>query len=191
MKNNHLLIIYIYLNYLEYSYNNIESKIEFQSINDGNIVNIQLFKREFAKFIKEKNINNNLVGDTLYFINIKYRYLELEIIKELFNQYSFRNIIMVNAEDLLIKNNTYAILTPTEMLLYNQNYIINIIDSENIKNTLKTLIDKQMIQKDIYVFQNDNQKLFTFLKNNNISLFYIYNPKNYLIDKLSKKVTNL
>ena len=192
MKHN-ILIIYFFSSYLLYKYNLIESQKEFKSIQDGKISNLNLFKTEFSEFLKRNNINNALIGDTIYYISLENTYLENEKMKEILTQYSFKNVLCMSFAEILDFHKTYAILDADKIYLYSNGmeYIFPVYGFESAYHAIKDLIDENKIREMVYVFKNNNKKLFDYLKEKEIELYNIYNPKDYIIDKVSKKVTNM
>lgn len=192
MKQN-ILIIYFFSSSILYKYNTIESQKEFKSIIDGKINNLNLFKTEFSEFLKMNNINNALIGDTIYYISLDNTYLENEKIKEILTQYSFKNVLCMSFAEFLARDKTYAILDDNKFYLYANgtecSFTIHGLESSHI--TLNDLIESKKIDNMIYIIKNNNKKLFDYLKEHEIELYNIYNPNDYIIDKVSKKVTNV
>ena len=192
MKHN-ILIIYFFSSSILYRYNATEAKKDFKSIHDGKISNQSLFKTEFSDFLKNNNINNALIGDTIYYISLDNTYLENEKIKEILMQYSFKNVVCVSFAEVLTHNKTYVILDSNKIYLYakgiEHSFMMQGLDSTYY--IIKDLIDAKEISDVLYVIKNNNKKLFNYLKEQEIELYNIYNPNDYIIDKVSKKTTNV
>lgn len=189
MKTNSL-ILYFYGKNLIFNYKDIDYKCNFKSINDGKIVDILLFRQEFAYLLKKNNINNNLIGDNLLYISIYDSYLELEMLKELFKEFNFKTVKIVSLEKFL-DNHTYLLISKN-VIVVSKNYktVINSCDKNVVELFLLSLVKERKIKNDLYIIKEVNDELGKYLKQT-FRMYSIYNPKDYIFAKFLKKVTKM
>lgn len=189
MKSNSL-ILYFYGKNLFFNYKDIDYKCNFKSINDGKIIDILLFRQEFAYLLKKNNINNNLIGDNLLYISIYDSYLELEMLKELFKEFNFKTVKIVSLEKFL-DNHTYLLISKN-VIVVSKNYktIINSCDKNVVELFLLSLVKERKIKNDLYIIKEVNDELGKYLKQT-FRMYSIYNPKDYIFAKFLKKVTKM
>ncbi len=189
MKTNSL-ILYFYGKNLFFNYKDIDYKCNFKSINDGKIVDILLFRQEFAYLLKKNNINNNLIGDNLLYISIYDSYLELVMLKELFKEFNFKTVKIVSLEKFL-DNHTYLLISKN-VIVVSKNYktVINSCDKNVVELFLLSLVKERKIKNDLYIIKEVNDELGKYLKQT-FRMYSIYNPKDYIFAKFLKKVTKM
>lgn len=189
MKTNSL-ILYFYGKTLFFNYKDIDYKSNFKSINEGKIVDILLFRQEFAYLLKKNNINNNLIGDNLLYITINDSYLELEMLNEIFKEFNFKNVLIIPLEKFL-DNHTYLFIS-RNVVVVSKNYktIINSCDKKVVELFLLSLVKENKIKNDLYIIKENNDELGTYLKDT-FRMYSIYNPKDYIFAKFLKKVTKM
>lgn len=189
MKANSL-ILYFYGKNLFFNYKDIDYKSNLKSINDGKITDIILFRQEFAYLLKKNNINNNIIGDNLLYISIYDSYLELEMLKELFKEFNFKDIKMISLEKFL-DNHTYLLISKN-VIVVSKNYktVINSCDKNVVELFLLSLVKERKIKNDLYIIKEVNDELGKYLKQT-FRMYSIYNPKDYIFAKFLKKVTKM
>ncbi|MGM9835090.1 MAG: hypothetical protein ACI31M_04870 [Bacilli bacterium] len=174
MNKTKNICIYFQNNKLVYCINNEFGIANFKSIKNNQIINIELFTNEFSNFIRNNGINNNLFGDTIYYLSTTDSILELSFIKEMLHRFSFKNTIIVDILEVL-KENSYILVFKKNYLLLNngEKYIIPKI----YNNILIDILNKIEYQK-IYVVGDFN------IFNNINNVYSIYTPKDFLLTKL-------
>ena len=75
----------------------IKNKINSGIIEYGKIYNIDKFIKVYEKILKDDNLNNNLLGDTIKIIvSPNYTPADITLLKKLFERFNYRKIVVDN-----------------------------------------------------------------------------------------------
>ena len=172
----------------------IKYKINSGIIECGKIYNIDKFIKVYEKILKDNNLNNNLLGDTIKIIvSPNYTPADITLLKKLFERFNYRKILVDNEIKTykLNNNNSYLNVFDNFMFLsfideykkinsftiYN-NYFLS------IDNLLSSIKDK-IKNKEIILLGHGEflQKVFEYFENKYDNKTYIFtNFETYLID---------
>lgn len=176
MNKTKNVCIYLKNNKLVYCVNNEYGLVNFKSIKNNKIINQELFTNEFSQFIRNKKINNNLFGDTIYYLSIEDSSLEISLIKEILHRFSFKNTIIIDILDIL-KENTYILVLKNNYILLNKSEKYSI---PKIYNDIMIDLLENIEYKKIYIVGDSN--IINIIDN----AYSIYTPKDFLITRLKK-----
>lgn len=172
----------------------IKHKINSSIIEYGKIYNFDKFIKVYEKLLKDNNLNNNLLGDTIKIIvSPNYTPADIIILKKLFERYNYRKIIVDNEiKTYKINNNNcylnifdnYILLTYIDeykkinsCIVYN-NYFLSI-------DKLLASIKDKIKNKEIILLGHGEflQKVFEYFEEKYNNKTYIFtNFETYLID---------
>ena len=119
--------------------------------------------------------------------HINNTYLENEKIKDILSQFNFRNIMILDIIDIFDINKAYLFYDNNITIYFNnKRYSIKNISNNYVEINLQELIKENLIKEPVYVINNKDINILKKIK-----YYNIYNPKDYILDKITKKVTNM
>ncbi len=172
----------------------IKHKINSGIIEYGKIYNIDKFIKVYEKLLKDNNLNNNLLGDTIKIIvSPNYTPTDIIILKKLFERFNYRKIIVDNEiKTYKINNNNcylnifdnYILLTYIDEYKKINSYIVYNNYFLSIDKLLSSIKDK-IKNKEIILLGHGEflQKVFEYFEEKYNNKTYIFtNFETYLID---------
>ena len=172
----------------------IKHKINSGIIEYGKIYNIDKFIKVYEKLLKDNNLNNNLLGDTIKIIvSPNYTPSDIIILKKLFERFNYRKIIVDNEiKTYKINNNNcylnifdnYILLTYIDEYKKINSYIVYNNYFLSIDKLLASIKDK-IKNKEIILLGHGEflQKVFEYFEEKYNNKTYIFtNFETYLID---------
>ena len=172
----------------------IKHKINSGIIEYGKIYNIDKFIKVYEKLLKDNNLNNNLLGDTIKIIvSPNYTPADIIILKKLFERFNYRKIIVDNEiKTYKINNNNcylnifdnYILLTYIDEYKKINSYIVYNNYFLSIDKLLASIKDK-IKNKEIILLGHGEflQKVFEYFEEKYNNKTYIFtNFETYLID---------
>ena len=172
----------------------VKHKINSGIIEYGKIYNIDKFIKVYEKLLKDNNLNNNLLGDTIKIIvSPNYTPADIIILKKLFERFNYRKIIVDNEIKTYKINNNNCYLN-----IFDNFITLSFIDeykkinSFTIYNNYFPTIDKllssikdKIQNKEIILLGHGEflQQIFEHFENKYDNKTYIFtNFETYLID---------
>ena len=172
----------------------IKYKINSGIIEYGKIYNIDKFIKVYEKILKDNNLNNNLLGDTIKIIvSPNYTPADITLLKKLFERFNYRKIVVDNEIKTYKLNNNNCYLNVFDNFM-NLSFIDEYkkINSFTIYNNYFLTIDKllssikdRIQNKEIILLGHGEflQKIFEYFENKYDNKTYIFtNFETYLID---------
>lgn len=172
----------------------IKYKINSGIIEYGKIYNIDKFIKVYEKILKDNNLNNNLLGDTIKIIvSPNYTPADINLLKKLFERFNYRKIVVDNEIKTYKLNNNNCYLNVFDNFM-NLSFIDEYkkINSFIIYNNYFLTIDKllssikdRIQNKEIILLGHGDflQKIFEYFENKYDNKTYIFtNFETYLID---------
>ena len=172
----------------------VKHKINSGIIEYGKIYNIDKFIKVYEKLLKDNNLNNNLLGDTIKIIvSPNYTPADIIILKKLFERFNYRKIIVDNEiKTYKINNNNcylnifdnYILLTYIDEYKKINSYIVYNNYFLSIDKLLASIKDK-IKNKEIILLGHGEflQKVFEYFEEKYNNKTYIFtNFETYLID---------
>ncbi len=172
----------------------IKYKINLGIIEYGKIYNIDKFIKLYEKILKDNNLNNNLLGDTIKIIvSPNYTPADITLLKKLFERFNYRKIVVDNEIKTYKLNNNNCYLNVFDNFM-NLSFIDEYkkINSFIIYNNYFLTIDKllssikdRIQNKEIILLGHGEflQKIFEYFENKYDNKTYIFtNFETYLID---------
>ncbi len=172
----------------------IKYKINSGIIEYGKIYNIDKFIKVYEKILKDNNLNNNLLGDTIKIIvSPNYTPADITLLKKLFERFNYRKIVVDNEIKTYKLNNNNCYLNVFDNFM-NLSFIDEYkkINSFTIYNNYFPTIDKllssikdKIQNKEIILLGHGEflQKIFEYFENKYDNKTYIFtNFETYLID---------
>ena len=172
----------------------IKYKINSGIIEYGKIYNIDKFIKVYEKILKDNNLNNNLLGDTIKIIvSPNYTPADINLLKKLFERFNYRKIVVDNEIKTYKLNNNNCYLNVFDNFM-NISFIDEYkkINSFIIYNNYFLTIDKllssikdRIQNKEIILLGHGEflQKIFEYFENKYDNKTYIFtNFETYLID---------
>ncbi|HIU12131.1 MAG TPA: hypothetical protein IAB65_05460 [Candidatus Onthocola stercorigallinarum] len=172
----------------------IKYKINSGIIEYGKIYNIDKFIKVYEKILKDNNLNNNLLGDTIKIIvSPNYTPADITLLKKLFERFNYRKIVVDNEIKTYKLNNNNCYLNVFDNFM-NLSFIDEYkkINSFIIYNNYFLTIDKllssikdRIQNKEIILLGHGDflQKIFDYFENKYDNKTYIFtNFETYLID---------
>ncbi len=172
----------------------IKYKINSGIIEYGKIYNIDKFIKVYEKILKDNNLNNNLLGDTIKIIvSPNYTPADITLLKKLFERFNYRKISIDNEIKTYKLNNNNCYLNVFDNFM-NLSFIDEYkkINSFIIYNNYFLTIDKllssikdRIQNKEIILLGHGEflQKIFEYFENKYDNKTYIFtNFETYLID---------
>ena len=172
----------------------IKYKINSGIIEYGKIYNIDKFIKVYEKILKDNNLNNNLLGDTIKIIvSPNYTPADITLLKKLFERFNYRKIVVDNEIKTYKLNNNNCYLNVFDNFM-NLSFIDEYkkINSFIIYNNYFLTIDKllssikdRIQNKEIILLGHGEflQKIFDYFENKYDNKTYIFtNFETYLID---------
>lgn len=172
----------------------IKYKINSGIIEYGKIYNIDKFIKVYEKILKDNNLNNNLLGDTIKIIvSPNYTPADITLLKKLFERFNYRKIVVDNEIKTYKLNNNNCYLNVFDNFM-NLSFIDEYkkINSFIIYNNYFLTIDKllssikdRIQNKEIILLGHGEflQKIFEYFENKYDNKTYIFtNFETYLID---------
>ena len=172
----------------------VKHKINSGIIEYGKIYNIDKFIKVYEKLLKDNNLNNNLLGDTIKIIvSPNYTPSDIIILKKLFERFNYRKIIVDNEiKTYKINNNNcylnifdnYILLTYIDEYKKINSYIVYNNYFLSIDKLLASIKDK-IKNKEIILLGHGEflQKVFEYFEEKYNNKTYIFtNFETYLID---------
>lgn len=172
----------------------IKYKINSGIIEYGKIYNIDKFIKVYEKILKDNNLNNNLLGDTIKIIvSPNYTPADINLLKKLFERFNYRKIVVDNEIKTYKLNNNNCYLNVFDNFM-NLSFIDEYkkINSFIIYNNYFLTIDKllssikdRIQNKEIILLGHGEflQKIFEYFENKYDNKTYIFtNFETYLID---------
>ena len=172
----------------------IKNKINSGIIEYGKIYNIDKFIKVYEKILKDNNLNNNLLGDTIKIIvSPNYTPADITLLKKLFERFNYRKIVVDNEIKTYKLNNNNCYLNVFDNFM-NLSFIDEYkkINSFIIYNNYFLTIDKllssikdRIQNKEIILLGHGEflQKIFEYFENKYDNKTYIFtNFETYLID---------
>lgn len=172
----------------------IKYKINSGIIEYGKIYNIDKFIKVYEKILKDNNLNNNLLGDTIKIIvSPNYTPADITLLKKLFERFNYRKIVVDNEIKTYKLNNNNCYLNVFDNFM-NISFIDEYkkINSFIIYNNYFLTIDKllssikdKIQNKEIILLGHGEflQKIFEYFENKYDNKTYIFtNFETYLID---------
>ena len=172
----------------------IKYKINSGIIECGKIYNIDKFIKVYEKILKDNNLNNNLLGDTIKIIvSPNYTPADITLLKKLFERFNYRKIVVDNEIKTYKLNNNNCYLNVFDNFM-NLSFIDEYkkINSFIIYNNYFLTIDKllssikdRIQNKEIILLGHGDflQKIFDYFENKYDNKTYIFtNFETYLID---------
>lgn len=162
----------------------IKYKINSGIIEYGKIYNIDKFIKVYEKILKDNNLNNNLLGDTIKIIvSPNYTPADITLLKKLFERFNYRKISIDNEIKTYKLNNNncylnifdnYMFLTYIDEYQKIKSYVINNNYYLDIEFLIKSIKNK-IKGKDILIFGHGKllQEIFSKFED-------LYNNKTYL-----------
>ena len=172
----------------------IKYKINSGIIEYGKIYNIDKFIKVYEKILKDNNLNNNLLGDTIKIIvSPNYTPADINLLKKLFERFNYRKIVVDNEIKTYKLNNNNCYLN-----IFDNFITLSFIDeykkinSFTIYNNYFPTIDKllssikdKIQNKEIILLGHGEflQSFFECFENKYDNKTYIFtNFETYLID---------
>lgn len=158
-------------------------------LQEGYIVNKEIFMQEFSKVIKRIKIKNKLFGDNITVINNGYFTVgDLFFIENIFSELGFIKIYFKSIRDLLDRDNvTYVEINNNYIVLYLDKVIyLSIKYFKDIPKILNFL--KEFLNKNIVLFGLN--KCIPEMSNKNVYIYYMENFKDYITQSLLKVENN-
>ena len=172
----------------------IKYKINLGIIEYGKIYNIDKFIKVYEKILKDNNLNNNLLGDTIKIIvSPNYTPADITLLKKLFERFNYRKIVVDNEIKTYKLNNNNCYLN-----IFDNFITLSFIDeykkinSFTIYNNYFPTIDKllssikdKIQNKEIILLGHGEflQQIFEHFENKYDNKTYIFtNFETYLID---------
>ena len=174
--------------------NLIRFKINKSIIEYGKIYNIDKFIKVYEKILKDNNLNNNILGDTIKIIvSPNYTPADITILKKIFERFNYRKIIIENEIKTYKLNNNncylnifdnYMSLTFIDEYKKINSFIIYNNYFSNIDKLLSSIKDKIQNKEIILLGHGDFlETIFQEFENKYDNKTYIFtNFETYLID---------
>ena len=172
----------------------IKSNINKGIIECNKIYNMEKFIKSYEKILKDNNLNNNLIGDTIKIIvTPNYYPSDIFMLKKLFEKFNYRKIIVENEIKTYKLNNTnsylnifdnYLFLTYLDEYQKIKSFVINNNYYLDINSLIKTIKDR-INNKDILIIGHGKllQDIFNKYESTYNNKTYLYsNYDTYVID---------
>ncbi len=172
----------------------IKSNINKGIIECNKIYNIEKFIKSYEKILKDNNLNNNLIGDTIKIIvTPNYYPSDIFMLKKIFEKFNYRKIIVENEIKTYKLNNTnsylnifdnYLFLTYLDEYQKIKSFVINNNYYLDINSLIKTIKDR-INNKDILIIGHGKllQDIFNKYESTYNNKTYLYsNYDTYVID---------
>lgn len=172
----------------------IKSNINKGIIECNKIYNIEKFIKSYEKILKDNNLNNNLIGDTIKIIvTPNYYPSDIFMLKKIFEKFNYRKIIVENEIKTYKLNNTnsylnifdnYLFLTYLDEYQKIKSFVINSNYYLDINSLIKTIKDR-INNKDILIIGHGKllQDIFNKYESTYNNKTYLYsNYDTYVID---------
>ena len=172
----------------------IKSNINKGIIECNKIYNIEKFIKSYEKILKDNNLNNNLIGDTIKIIvTPNYYPSDIFMLKKIFEKFNYRKIIVENEIKTYKLNNTnsylnifdnYLFLTYLDEYQKIKSFVINSNYYLDINSLIKTIKDR-INNKDILIIGHGKllQDIFNKYESTYNNKTYLYsNYDTYVVD---------
>ena len=172
----------------------IKSNINKGIIECNKIYNMEKFIKSYEKILKDNNLNNNLIGDTIKIIvTPNYYPSDIFMLKKIFEKFNYRKIIVENEIKTYKLNNTnsylnifdnYLFLTYLDEYQKIKSFVINNNYYLDINSLIKTIKDR-INNKDILIIGHGKllQDIFNKYESTYNNKTYLYsNYDTYVID---------
>lgn len=172
----------------------IKSNINKGIIECNKIYNIEKFIKSYEKILKDNNLNNNLIGDTIKIIvTPNYYPSDIFMLKKIFEKFNYRKIIVENEIKTYKLNNTnsylnifenFSFLTYIDEYQKIKSFVINNNYYLDINSLIKTIKDR-INNKDILIIGHGKllQDIFNKYESTYNNKTYLYsNYDTYVID---------
>ena len=172
----------------------IKSNINKGIIECNKIYNIEKFIKSYEKILKDNNLNNNLIGDTIKIIvTPNYYPSDIFMLKKIFEKFNYRKIIVENEIKTYKLNNTNSYLNIFDNYLFVtyldeyqkiKSFVINNNYYLDINCLIKTIKDR-INNKDILIIGHGKllQDIFNKYESTYNNKTYLYsNYDTYVID---------
>ncbi len=172
----------------------IKSNINKGIIECNKIYNIEKFIKSYEKILKDNNLNNNLIGDTIKIIvTPNYYPSDIFMLKKIFEKFNYRKIIVENEIKTYKLNNTnsylnifdnYLFLTYLDEYQKIKSFVINNNYYLDINSLIKTIKDR-INNKDILIIGHGKllQDIFNKYESTYNNKTYLYsNYDTYVVD---------
>lgn len=172
----------------------IKSNINKGIIECNKIYNIEKFIKSYEKILKDNNLNNNLIGDTIKIVvTPNYYPSDIFMLKKIFEKFNYRKIIVENEIKTYKLNNTnsylnifdnYLFLTYLDEYQKIKSFVINNNYYLDINSLIKTIKDR-INNKDILIIGHGKllQDIFNKYESTYNNKTYLYsNYDTYVID---------
>ena len=185
-KTNNILYItdnYLYLKNKKYP-DTIKYKINKNIVINGKIANVNKFNKCYESLLNEYKLSNSLLGDTIkIIINPTYTLADITILKNIFNNFNYRHIDIINETKYykLNQSNAYLNIYDSYMILtfineYKKNNSLLIPDNFfDDLDELMEYINKKIKNKELYLI-GKGERLEDFFN----SFEDKYNVKTYM-----------
>ncbi|MEG1150327.1 MAG: hypothetical protein RSE17_03460 [Bacilli bacterium] len=172
-------------------------KLTSDILKNGKIANINSFIDKYKVFLKEKNLNNNILGESInIIINPSLTKCDKDILINIFKNLNYRTVLLTNEIKLYKLNSTSAFINMNEeytILTYINEFKEKI--SFLIENNLLTesqfldLVITKINNKEVFIFglSSSISSFITSLETKNNNVIYEYsNKETFLIDSIYK-----
>lgn len=163
------------------------SSLEPNILDNGKILNENLFIKKLLKLYKDNNLSTLFIFINLIVVISDDDINNIKVVKKIFNELNYKNIKYIKEIELLNfdDNEIYIIRNGKTIKLYylnkfneHKNISINITDYSFFE--IKYLILNRIKNKNIYAINNNDyiESILNSLK----AKYFIYNDKNFLIN---------